>query len=231
MSLGASRDEAAAWEESCGWRRPPATSVCVCPTSTARWHNRKGRGARQPLSRAGRSTSGAAARDCHHLPYQSAVAGAFALALTASWSGIALRLAAADRGRAGVDLFVFPALPVRSAPAIVTWLLVLPGLAYVVLSLSVQMDWGFLLQKTGVLTIWFLAWAAIITLSRGVCLRSFGGAIAVSLIVLLATRRCGRRERQRHRGVAIPDSSPRSAAMRRSMCCFGCSTMRWPIGC
>ena len=44
----------------------------------------------------------------------------------------------------------------------------LPGLAYVALSLSAQMDWGFLLQKTGVLTIWFLAWAAIVTLSRGV---------------------------------------------------------------
>ena len=113
------------------------------------------------------------------------VAAAFAIALTASWSGIALRLAAADRvPGSALDVFVRFALPVRSARAIVVWLLVLPALAHGALSLSEQMDWGFLLQKAGVLTIWFLAWASMITLARGARQPSFGAAIGCSLLIL-----------------------------------------------
>jgi hypothetical protein len=113
------------------------------------------------------------------------VAAGFAIAMTASWSGIALRLAADDcTPGSAIELFVRPALPVRSARALIVWLLVLPGAAYVMLSLSERMDWAFLLQKAGVLTIWFLAWAAMITLARGARRPSFGVAIGCSLVIL-----------------------------------------------
>lgn len=118
-------------------------------------------------------------------PASWAIAGAFALVLTASWSGIALRLAGA-RGAQGpaIDLFVLPALPVQSAPAIIVWLLVLPGLACTALSLSAQMDWGFLLQKSGVLTIWLLVWAAMFASARRARRPSFAVAIGCSLGIL-----------------------------------------------
>ena len=113
------------------------------------------------------------------------LAAGFAIVMTADWSGIALRLAAAGReGGSAIDLFVRPALPVRSVRAILVWLLLLPGVAYAMLSLAEPMDWGFLLQKAGVLAIWFLAWAAMITLARGARQPTVGVAIASSVAIL-----------------------------------------------
>src|SRR4051812_7880593 len=95
------------------------------------------------------------------------IAPVFAVAITASWSGIALRLAADERrNESGLELFVRPVLPARATRALVMWLLFLPVVAYVALIVSERMDWGFLLQKGSVLAVWICASAAMVTLAR-----------------------------------------------------------------
>jgi Sulfatase len=113
------------------------------------------------------------------------VAAAFAIAMAAGWSGIALRLAAADGpATSGFDVFVRPAAPRRSRRALIASLLVLPGIAYLAVATSEQMDWGFLLQKGGVLAVWFLAFAALVRLARNARQPSLRAAIVGSLLII-----------------------------------------------
>jgi hypothetical protein len=113
------------------------------------------------------------------------VAAAFAIAMAAGWSGIALRLAASDGpATSGLDVFVRPAAPRRSRRSLIASLLVLPGVAYLAVAASEQMDWGFLLLKGGVLTVWFLACAALVGLARSARRPSFRAAIVWSLLII-----------------------------------------------
>jgi hypothetical protein len=115
------------------------------------------------------------------------VAAAFALTVTASWSGIALRLAASDRqARTGLDLFFRLLAPPVVRGGTVLWLALLPVVAYAALSLSALADWGFLVQKIGVLMVWQLAWATMFVAVRSTRSPSRSVVVGCSLAVLAA---------------------------------------------
>ena len=118
-------------------------------------------------------------------PATAAVAAVFALAMAAGWSGIALRLEAAGAAApSGIDVFVRPAVPFRARGWRIAMLALLPCVAYVALTATEQMDWGFLQQKGGVLAVWFVAWALILTLVSGARRPPLASAIAWSLVVI-----------------------------------------------
>lgn len=113
------------------------------------------------------------------------LAAGFGVFIAATWSGIALRLAAAyPPSGSGLDVFVGPARPSRSPRWLAAWLAVLPVFAALAVFTSEHMDWSFLLQKSGVLAIWLLAWAAFVTLARGAERPSRTIVLVLSLIVL-----------------------------------------------
>ena len=120
------------------------------------------------------------------------VSACVAAALTASWSGIALRIAAASSGGrcSAIDLFVFGRRS-RSVAARDgrSGFSCCPVVAYAApWRCQLQMDWGFLLQKGGV-----LANLVLCPGPRSLTLctaprpgRSLRGAIVVSLAILVS---------------------------------------------
>jgi arylsulfatase A-like enzyme len=114
-------------------------------------------------------------------------AAGFAVTIAASWSGIALRLAAADaEALSGLELFFRPVRPPRGAVGRTLWLLALPVVVYGALALTAQMDWGFLLQKVGVLAVWLVTWAAMYAAAHSAKRPSFSIALVASLLLLAA---------------------------------------------
>lgn len=93
-----------------------------------------------------------------------AFAGVFAAVASAAWCGIALRLAThRAAGGSGVELFFLPLRPATAPP----WsMIAIPAVAYAAVAAAGRMDWGFVLQKSGVLFVWMLAWAAALRLVR-----------------------------------------------------------------
>lgn len=139
----------------------------------------------------------------------------FSGAVTVAWSGLALRLAAFRfRNESGLAMFLLPiSIAISDAGGSRRWthaawpLAVVPLLAYGGVASASRMDWGFLLQKTGVLFVWLFTWTAAFRLTRGI--GSTQGAervpypVVIGSVLLLMALPAG----AGHEGIAVSASA------------------------
>jgi sulfatase-like protein len=117
----------------------------------------------------------------------SLVAAAISVTIAACWSGIALRLAAADpHAPSGLELFFRPIAAARTTLGSAVGLLIIAVAAFAFVRAAAPIDWGFLLQKVSVFVVWMATWGTLFTATRTVTGLSRRTAIVSSLLVVFA---------------------------------------------